>query len=261
MEMAKTTKPATPPKTGTTISAAVSQPGRPRRRRGVLSRTSGVEPKARVGEAAGAPSRGKAIGATGTAMGGGGGGATEVFGGRGGGATRAVAVTGLARGTGGGGGTAAALAGAGPASRATGLAGGATLRGGGPGGLGGAAFGAAGTLAGAWGRNSNFVPQRGRIKLEAPRTASALNTWVQTGLGQGKVGGMAAVLRGRVGRYRPLEFSVSPPAAYCIHYLGHALERGQRRGLIGLEAVYPCGQRDADWQRELDDRFVRPQER
>ncbi len=41
------------------------------------------------------------------------------------------------------------------------------------------------------GRNSNFVPQRGQTRLEAPLTASASKTWVQAGLGHGKVDGMA----------------------------------------------------------------------
>jgi hypothetical protein len=55
--------------------------------------------------------------------------------------------------------------------------------------LGGTVGGLAGTAP--RGRKSNFVPQRGQTKREAPLTASASNTWVQTGLGQWKVDGMA----------------------------------------------------------------------
>ena len=87
-------------------------------------------------------------------------------------------------------------------------------------GLGGVALGiAVRGLAGAaaHGRNSNFVPQRGQTRLEAPLTDSASKTWVQTGLGQGKVDGMAgAVLRWGNGRKHSSDFlSVPHPTRSC----------------------------------------------
>jgi hypothetical protein len=166
LKIAPTTSREAPPKTSTIKMAAESQPGSPPRRRGLRWTTAESESKESEDGAVSAAT-GAAISTAGGTAGGGLGGSAAGFVGAG-------MVVGRTRAERRGDGAALGLAGV---PETLGVVRGSAVDG---------LAGAAGR-----GRNSNFVPQRGQTRREAPLTASASNTCVQTGLGQGKVDDMA----------------------------------------------------------------------